>query len=434
MLFKLLYCIYAYYISKSKNSLEYLAGKSILGKSFRIDDSVKNSFVQFNREFIKLFFYVLLNNNKQTSSKNDTSECVIFDSNNSSFELRKSYIKSFAKIEVNNFIAREDLGSKINSPKLGTLFSLVILYMALIPVAILSNKRKAIVIIFRDYIEMNALSICLKNWKIRRLYHFNIYEKESNFLSFYLENSLGIKTTKCPSEVPLGFWNKIIICDELIICNAYQLDEIEFFSSTIRVNTFQKWGPENAHKVAPQYKSRDIAFRSNNKLGYISTGAWVREKEGHVDQGFQMARNEQMMLQFFNKFLKGKDLKLIIMLHPREKSKKYMTESTAMYANILNDIPYEFAPIDVPSNQLFDQVDLVVSFYSSLLFERLYFGFKTIFYTLFSDNFPLEKSSIRSICAFREDELEKLIIKSIQLSDKDFFRTMNLENYPYLRD
>ncbi len=72
-------------------------------------------------------------------------------------------------------------------------------------------------------------------------------------------------------------------------------------------------------------------------------------------------------------------------------------------------------------------------FYSSLLFERLYFGFKTIFYTLYSDDFPLKESSINNICAFSEEELESLINACLPLTDNEFFEKMNIKNYPYLK-
>jgi|TARA_B110000091_G_scaffold184813_1_gene204317 hypothetical protein len=431
---RLLFCIYYFIFSKSNKSVYGIAGESILGKSFRLKDSGSISPLSFHKEFIKSLIKLFKAKQGNKVIKVSDSKKAIYDVYRSDENLRKSYIKFFGNVDVINFIPREELGKPLYYfPKRESFFGLLFLYLGTLPIFVFSRFKMPLLLIFQEYLEMKAVTKYIENNGIKHLYHFNIYEIESNFLSYFLNSQFGVKTTKCPSEVPLSFWNKNIICNELIVCNGYQLDEIKKYESSIKVNEILKWGPEQGHLVEQLYRNRNRNDNSKMVLGYISTGAWIREKEGHIDQGFQMAKNELLVLKFFNRFLSKRNSKLIVYLHPREKMDKYYQEAVAKYDSLLINIDYEFAPLEVPSSQLFMNSDLVVSFYSSLLFERLYFGFKTIFYTLYSDDFPLKESSINNICAFSEEELESLINASLSLTDNEFFEKMNIKNYPYLK-
>ncbi len=58
---------------------------------------------------------------------------------------------------------------------------------------------------------------------------------------------------------------------------------------------------------------------------------------------------------------------------------------------------------------------------SSVLFERLLCGYKTLFYTEGMQGFPVPNSSISSVCADNYSTLKALIEWSVKLDEVDFF-------------
>ena len=135
-------------------------------------------------------------------------------------------------------------------------------------------------------------------------------------------------------------------------------------------------------------------------------------------------------MECIKKFLlKNNEIKLLIFLHPKEKTQKYFKLSLNYYKDILdNTISYEVVNSTKSSSQLFHTVDLGVAFNTTILHERLYCGFKTLFYPN-NPYFPIKNSLLSDICANNENDFENLIKEAMGSSTSDFFKDNNLISY-----
>ena len=89
-------------------------------------------------------------------------------------------------------------------------------------VSCFSRNKLTYPLLVREIIECFTLNEILIKHRIKELFYFNIYER-SNIVAFYLM-SKKLHVNKIPSEVPICFWNKIIVANTLCICFPYQLD------------------------------------------------------------------------------------------------------------------------------------------------------------------------------------------------------------------
>ena len=81
-----------------------------------------------------------------------------------------------------------------------------------------------------------------------------------------------------------------------------------------------------------------------------------------------------------------------------------------------------------PGNKYFDNYNIGVGWYSTILSERIYAGFKTI---LKPYDTPLIKlnSNIKSIFLSKEDSLKDQIKKYIKYSDYEFYSEKDILKY-----
>ena len=228
-----------------------------------------------------------------------------------------------------------------------------------------------------------------------------------------------IENHKISSEAPLGFFNKFIYTDFLHLGSGYQFDEIKFNKVIVKLKSYDLWGPETSHKYVDFYEN-GVEVKTGS-IGYYSTASWVRAKFGHIDQGFQMQKNEIELKMLLADFVRQNNLKIKIFLHPKEKVQSLRKDTETHYEEIFGKKHFEFANWNINSASTFHQVDLGISFYSTIVFERLFFGFKTLLFTKYSNDFPLINSSINNICPKTEKELIAKINESLSLSNKEFF-------------
>ena len=92
------------------------------------------------------------------------------------------------------------------------------------------------------------------------------------------------------------------------------------------------------------------------------------------------------------------------------------------------EIPYEIVNSSMSSSQLFNTVDLGVAFNSTILHERLYCGFKTLFCP--NNTFlPIKNSTLSTICPKNDDDFVNLSTKAMDSNTFDFFNNNNLVSY-----
>ena len=80
----------------------------------------------------------------------------------------------------------------------------------------------------------------------------------------------------------------------------------------------------------------------------------------------------------------------------------------------------------------FDEINIAVSLYSTLMFERIFLGFKTILAPFDYDDFPFKQSSLNQICAHNIQQLYSKLDFNLKLTTAEFFENNNLQNYSTL--
>ncbi|MEM7040064.1 MAG: hypothetical protein AAF570_24040, partial [Bacteroidota bacterium] len=223
--------------------------------------------------------------------------------------------------------------------------------------------------------------------------------------------------------------NQCVIADSLSLCSAYQLEEFKAYSATMFVGKTQLWGPEMILKVEKDYKMHRSAEGKQDRIGFYSSAYWLRKELGDLDLGNNSLANEQALLAEMVRFCREHGKELVIFLHPLEKKEAHRARTKAYYAEQIPDAAYQFAPLDQPSNALFETVEIGVTLYSTIMFERLYFGFKALFYPVGWDGFPVEGAALRNICAYSPTELGEQLAENMKGDEAAFFERNGLEAY-----
>ena len=398
----------------------------LFGKSFKFTEkATKDRFIVI-RYYIKVLRYKIrplneLNNNK----------ILIFDNNSKSKQLRIDFLTYYLKITDFNFICYEDLcffESKFEK-LIFIFFSIPFIFVVFISSQFFKYRSSLALFVEYSLVISNLLKILYKSNQLKKIYYFSIYERESNFFSNEIRKRTDLKVVKISSDTPLIFWNKFILCDKLLLCNSYQYDELKSNKICTEIPDIEIFGPERSFSYRNLYH-QDSSTPSNT-IGFYSTASWVRDKDNSIFQGVDFTKMELKVLKVLKHVIQeNKSNQLFIILHPKEK--KYNIKDLKIhYSNILgDDIVFEFLNYNQSTAQLFDKIDLGVSFNSSVIHERLYCGFKSL---LFPNNpdFPIINSPLSNICANSSLELKKLIEESLKISTFKFFKKFDLQPYSF---
>jgi len=288
-----------------------------------------------------------------------------------------------------------------------------------------ANRAQSVV----EVVELAWIMKICRERSIRTIFDFIPYEKDGNVLTI-LAREMGIHIVKVPSSGPLLTHNRILVGDEIVLSTAYHFEEVRVFHSTIRCSRFLHWPPERAHEYIRFYLSRPLPPPLT--VAYYSHGEWVRRAEGHGDHGLDVSQTEESILRDLNSVLRDRpDIRLLLFLHPREKHPAWLERSVAYYNQRLPDVRLEFAPFDVATPHAFHFADLAVVSYSSVIFERLFCGYKLLIGNYSIPSFPLPGSPLHHIVFRSESELRDMLGRALNQSGEAFYETNELLEYPY---
>lgn len=431
---RLLY-VYYYFIKlwlidvfvKTPRTKEQYAAKNLFNTSFRMNEaSRKDSLLVlriYHRLIKELFKY---------SSKKEPFICdaesydkIIYDATRKSFESRKDFVNHFFKEgKVTAGIFKNELFNNIPlSQKIAIMFLATLWTPFLFVFNFFRKDKVGYSLLLFEFVEVYRLIESCKQLKVKEVFFFCIYEKDANITALLLNHN-NIIVNKITSETPLSFWNKIIIADKIYLCSAYQLDEVEKYKETIFTDKIYLWGPEkimvNYHKY-----SQPTNLKKQN-IGFYSTAGWLRKLQGHIEQKVPLDEKEEMVKFILKEFCKNNtQYKLTVFLHPKERIEKVKDLVIDKYKKDFEGINYTLC--SEISALSFEEAALAVAFFSTIVFERLYYGFKTLIMPMgLEENFPIQGSSMKNICAYSEKELYNLIENNIKLSNQEFFDNNNL--------
>jgi hypothetical protein len=356
----------------------------------------------------------------------NNSGIAIFDTNLGYCELRYNYINRLSQEKPDVIIGREEL-LKMASPGISILILLwlIIDFPITAIKSILSSNKLKYPFHLMNMIEAINLNCLLRKYKIKKLHFFCIYESDSNLLAYVLMKN-GLLVNKIPSEVPLLFWNKIIVASTLGICFKYQEEELKKYNETMFIDSFNAWVPESSFELEKIYNNQN---RSTPPLtvGFYSSGMWLRKQMNTLDLVDAEIYEMELLNYVFSILEENRNWELKIYLHPLEK--QYLKETKCFYSQFSDTINYGDVAKSNPT--LFYNSSIVVSLYSTMAFERVFWGFKTIIFPIGQDEFPIRESPLNNICVKSKIELRNKLTQAMPQSAEEYFTSNKLADYLY---
>jgi hypothetical protein len=294
--------------------------------------------------------------------------------------------------------------------------------------SVFSSNRANWALLIRELNDTTVFMYWLRAKNIKRLYDFLPYELESNWISI-LCRERGVETIKIPSSGPLATHNSVLIADKIVLSSPYHLEELGIFKNSIRYNSLLKWGPERALNYINRYRS-NAPKPASSVIGFYSHASWLRLAQDHADVGLNIPEAEDKLLNDLYRYVsEHKEFTLRIFLHPREKAPDVMDATRNFYNSKLGQGNYEFSDFNKATTDCFEDATLAMAAFSTILFERLFAGYKTLIGNYGIPSFPLKGSNLNAICFSDYERLSFLVEKSTKESELEFFKSNHLEDY-----
>lgn len=355
---------------------------------------------------------------------------AMIDSNSRTAEQDLNYVSGNTSNTPGYYLEKESLPSQLNN-KVGMflrhlLFGLPVAIQCLLNSSHRGNRALSIHFV----LENAALLAFCRQQGIRELIHFAPYLIDANW-QYLLLHEAGIRVTKVPSPGPLATHHHILLTDRLIVSSYYQVEELNLLQHHIRYTERELWHPESAHTYMDNYKGKDPAPPSGT-LGFYSHASWLRALQGHADNGANIQQNEEWVLEQLNAYLAlHPEVHLLVFTHPRERADDVIERTRAYYNERLGNDRWSFAPFETPSSHAFDSVDVGVAALSTIIFERLFCGYKTLIGNAFSIDFPAEGSTLQNLCFNHERKLDTLLDQALSAETAAFFEATHTQPYIY---
>jgi hypothetical protein len=398
-------------------------------QSFRLPQSAKSDFFIVFKSYVNTLRTIFQDSPeiKKTSGGN----IAVLDSTIKGADVRANYLSIFG-VKPDLFLARESLSGSFSFGQKLLGFFLVTKLFSFFWSGSFSRNRAAYALLLRESVEWINLLTILKRNKITELYMFCIYEKDSNMLAHLLMKR-KIKVNKITSEVPLTFANKIIVADKIILCFNYQKEELKAYKKTMFYTETETWLPEAQGAYLHLYNNKSFEI-PQQVIGFYSSAFWLRKKLNHSIADVGSYDAEEEVLKYVSEYLVlNPNLKLVIFTHPYEKKTEELWNDTlTYYKSVLSPqimTRVEITEKGISSTHAFNKVNIGISVFSTIMFERINLGFKTILTPIDKTDFPLVNSPFRNICAYSKEELFMKLDKNLPLNKSEFFTRNDIENY-----
>lgn len=337
------------------------------------------------------------------------------------------YIEFESAEKVNWYIAKAEWPCGMEGKKFSYWLSWARYAFPLALKCIFDQRRTNLGLLVRELHDTAILMHWLKSHQIRVLYDFLPYELDSNLISLLCRED-GINVVKIPSSGPLSTHNKIMIGEEIVFSSPYHEEEYALLKGTIRCNHIRRWGPEKAYTYIDKYRFHRPAANSGT-IGFYSHGSWLRIESDHADVGLNIPEAEELLLKDLARLSSARpDLRIKVFLHPRERHESVMERTRAYYQERLGSA-VEFSDAGVPTAHSFADAEIAVAAFSTILFERLFCGYKTLIGKYNIPGFPIEGSNLNHICFSDFDQLMVHINQILAMTDDEFFVKKGLNAY-----
>jgi hypothetical protein len=403
--------------------------KSILVSNHLFSDSFNFSKLNRSNKLIVLsYFKTIFKIEVKNNTVNSKISTLVFDNQNGAKNQRENYINFFSPNE------RLDFSSYKGNLFFENIFQKIICVIISFPFALFYfmisqfySNRSSFAMFFEYSIVLSNLISRVKKNCINKVYYFSIYDPQSNLFTYFLQK-YNVNVHKIASDTPLSFWNKNILTNNLILCNYHQFDEIENNNINLIYDNVLFWGPENIHNFNNSYFNKDT---DEINIAFYSTASWLRNEQGNISKTAEYFQQENQLVKYLSSYVfENQHIKLYILLHPKEKliDQTYILEH---YQNLIDaEVDFEIVGLGTFSFNEFSRFNLGVAFHSSVMHERIFCGFKSLFFSTMNV-FPLKNTILSRISANNKVQLFKLMDESIEMKTNVFFEKFDLEKYTH---
>lgn len=420
-----------YVLGIKGNKRAYYAGKSLIYRpqgSHRLGKKNHGDVMIIPRYYYRLLANIFIVSPKPIAPHNANGTALYDAADN--VQERLDYITTMSGESAGLYIHKLHL---MNQPasllnKLVLSVQYFILTLFLLPFTISSKRAMYALMIHEIFEHATLLNIC-RQYGIKRLYYACIFEKDSNASALLLQQC-GIYVIKNPSEDPLYYHNRIIIADELGICNDYQWEEIVHYKDTIFVDKFTQWLPEQCDKLL--FKTPAVKETKQNSIGYYTGASWLNKvlNYNETTNAYDPYRAEEELEKNLYDYLSARPhLKLKIFLHPLEKKESNRALSLKHYASTFENISYEFADFSKNTGELFGECDVAITIFSGIMTYRFYRGLKGIYFNPYFPDFPIPSSSLYNVSAKTSSKMFELLDECLAISSDTFVETKLKHQY-----
>jgi hypothetical protein len=346
------------------------------------------------------------------------------------WKIAVDYVEYCSKHSMGTVVYKDYLSGELKH-KLPIAIFHSLLAIAISVVCVFSKKRSNIAALIREIPEMTALLHAAKKGKAERFYNFCSKEKDAGIIS-YLMQEIGVWVILIPAAGPLKTHNHTLYGDEVILCNPYQFEEFEMLKKNMRVKKVTRWIPERTNEYIANYMQG--LSTSPKTLGLYSHGSWLREMQNHADNGLNLPEAEAKLIQDLAQFMgKHSDFTLTIFAHPKEKKPDVFESTKAFYEKHFDFKSGRvfFSEPNKSTASAFDKIDIALSAFSTIQYERLFCGYKTLIGAYTIPDFPLSGSPLEKICIRSYHDLERMVLAASEETAADFLRKNGIENYCY---
>ena len=391
----------------NRASLSY---QKLFNISFNLPEKYRYSYKSVLSELRKLACIpVKLDSHELTESNNNSS--IVYDLSDVSKKERIHYLRFYGIENELVFVTSQELVYFSSfGHKVWFLFVTFPIQIQLLILGLFKKDISGLSFVLKNILITSNFLKLSKRQKIKDVYMFGIYDMNSAFLSYSLMKKHNY-VHQITSEVPIYKWNKIIVTNELILCSEYQFAEIEAFKKTVVYDSCKLFGPELYYKVADLYQFPAV---KNNKVAFYSTGGWVRNKLGNIDQGLDIECFEEKILNDIDDCLSEyKELELIIYPHPREKV--FFDHSIELlqqhYLKFLPNCKFTIKTENILTDEFFNECYLAICFISTVMFERVHAKRQSVLMYQNEKEFPLKNTVDYLHFINSKDELKTIIKK-----------------------
>jgi hypothetical protein len=411
--------------AKKKGPLEDIAQYSLQhNMSYRLDASASNDRWIGLREWYR---HVIKTNGSgeffQRTEKTDSAAHALITWDFYKDPKALIYVQQFHAQPVSHFAGKDLISLKHVHANIVEKILLHLFALRIAVICFCSKKQRSNrALLIRQCIEMACVIQWIKKENIEHVSFFHPYEIDSNLLSYCLQR-LGVQTTFIPSIVPLFVHNHHLLCDDLVVTSPYQEEEIQnLFSQSIAYKNLLRWPAETLFDIP--FNTTDCA---NKKIAFYSHGQWLRNALSRADNGLAAEDSETQILSWLKRGAVNKMWEVVIYLHPLEK--KHWNKTEAYYSSLFQEIPFEWGNQNKSSAHFFHQENMGIGTLSTVIFERLLSGRKTLLHPYQHQNFPLPQSTLNNICFSNWEQLEKFWCEYSEKNDLTFFNELNLTHY-----